>query len=305
LIIKEIKKLNNMTKIIATHHGKFHADDVCAVSALALLIDGPIEVIRTRDTELLAKADFVVDVGGVFDEKKNCFDHHQEEGAGERENGIPYAAFGLVWKTYGEKLCGSLEVAKIIDKDMVSYIDATDNGFGVFFTKFENINVYGFDSLVNAFVSTWKEEDRDLDVAFAELVRFTKALLAREIMRVRAKVEAKDFVEKAYENAEDKRIIVLDGQYPACDFLSRHPEPLYFIRPRIIDNKWSLETVRDDSRSFVNRKDLPKAWSAKKDAEFAEISGVPDAVFCHKNLFLAVANSKDGAIALAKKAIEA
>ena len=294
-----------MTKIIATHNGKFHADDVCAVASLALLIDGPIEVVRTRDPELINKADFVVDVGGIFDPKKQKFDHHQEGGAGERENGIPYAAFGLVWKTYGEKLCGSTYVAQKIDEDMVALLDASDNGFGVFFTEFENVSMYGLDSIVNSFVSTWKEEDRDMDVAFAELVKFVKALLAREIMRVRAKGEAREFVEKAYEDAEDKRIIVLGGQYPARDFLSKHPEPLYFIRPRVIDNKWSVETVRDDSRSFINRKDLPKEWSAKRDGELAEISGVPDAVFCHKNLFLAVADSRDGAIALAKKAVQA
>lgn len=294
-----------MTKIIATHDGKFHADDVCAVAALALLIDGPIEVIRTRDQKLIDNADFVVDVGGVFDAVKQRFDHHQGGGAGERENGIPYAAFGLVWKTYGESLCGSVEVARIIDKDMVSSLDASDNGVGIFLTDFEDVNMYGLDSVVNAFVSTWKEEKRDMDIAFAELVKFVKALLAREIMRVRAKMEAKDFVEKAYEEASDKRLIVLDGQYPARDFLSKHPEPLYFIRPRTIDGKWSVETVRDDSRSFVNRKDFPKAWSAKKDAELSEISGVSDAVFCHKNLFLAVADSKNGAIKLAKIAVEA
>jgi uncharacterized UPF0160 family protein len=294
-----------MTKIIATHDGKFHADDVCAVAALALLIDGPIEVVRTRDPELINKADFVVDVGGIFDPKKQKFDHHQEGGAGERENGIPYAAFGLVWKTYGEKLCGSTYVAQKIDEDMVALLDASDNGFGVFFTEFENVSMYGLDSIVNSFVSTWKEEDRDMDVAFAELVKFVKALLAREIMRVRAKGEAREFVEKAYEDAEDKRIIVLGGQYPARDFLSKYPEPLYFIRPRPSDGKWSVETVRDDSRSFTNRKDLPKEWSAKRDEELAEISGVPDAIFCHKNLFLVVADSLDGAIALAKLAVNA
>jgi uncharacterized UPF0160 family protein len=292
-------------KTIVTHDGKFHADDVCAVAAISLLIDVPIEVVRTRDAELINKGDFVVDVGGVYDVEKNRFDHHQEGGAGERENGIPYASFGLVWKRYGEKLCGNSVVANKIDQDMVSSIDATDNGVSIFSSKIKNVNIYGLDSLVNAFVSTWKEEDRDMDIAFAELVRFTKALIAREIMRVRAKEEAREFVEKAYEEAEDKRIVVLDGQYPSRDFLSQHPEPLYFIRPRVNDGKWSVETVRDDSRSFINRKDLPKAWGAKKDSELAEITGVPDAVFCHKNLFLAVAGSREGAIALAELAVRA
>ena len=291
-------------KIVATHDGKFHADDVCAVSALSLLIDGPIEIVRTRNMELINKADFVVDVGGIFDPEKQRFDHHQANSAGARENGIPYAAFGLVWKTYGEKLCGSEEVAKKIDQDMVANIDASDNGVAIASLEYDNVHLYGLDSVINAFVSTWKEEDRDMDLVFAEMVKFVKALLAREIMRVRAKEEAKDFVEKAYEESEDKRIIVLDGPYPSRDFLSKHPEPLYFIRPRSIDSKWSVETVRDDSRSFVNRKDFPKEWGAKRDQELVLVTGVSDAVFCHKNLFLAVADSKEGAITLAKLAVK-
>lgn len=293
-----------MKKIIATHDGKFHADDVCAVAALALLVDGAIEVVRTRNENTINSADFVVDVGGVFDPKKQRFDHHQEGGAGVRENGIPYAAFGLVWKTYGEELCGSLSVAKIIDKDMVSPLDGSDNGVNLYEPKFENVNPYDLGSVVNAFVSTWKEEDRDMDVAFAELVRFVKALLAREIMRIRAKEEAKDFVEKAYSESEDKRIIILDGPYPARDVLAKYPEPLFFLRPRSVDNQWSIETVRDNPRSFANRKDLPSAWGAKRDEELALVTGVSDAVFCHKNLFLAVANSREGAIKLAKLAVQ-
>jgi len=294
-----------MIKIIATHDGKFHADDVCAVAALALLIDGPIEVIRTRDIEKINKADYVVDVGGVLDEEKQRFDHHQENGAGMRENGIPYASFGLVWKTYGEKLCGSSIVAQKLDQDMVASIDASDNGVTIATLEYKNVNLYGLDSIVNAFVSTWKEDDRDIDIVFAEMVKFVKALLAREIMRMRAKEEAKEFVEKAYKKAKDKRIIILDGPYPARDVLSKYSEPLYFLRPRTEDGKWSVETVRDDSRSFVNRKDFPKAWGAKKDTELAEITGVSDAVFCHRNLFLAVADSMGGAVKLAELAVMA
>lgn len=291
-------------KTVVTHDGKFHADDVCAVAVLSLALDGQIEIIRTRNQELIDKSDYVVDIGGAFDPDVNKFDHHQEGGAGARENGIPYAAFGLVWKTYGEKLCGSFSVAKSIDQEMVAPMDASDNGVDIEVPKFPNISSYGIDSAINAFVSTWKETDRDMNSVFSELVNFAKALIAREIIKERAKEEAYFFVEKAYTEATDKRIIVLDGPYPSRGVLMSYPEPLFFIRPRPNDGKWSIETVRNDPRSFVNRKDLPEAWSGKKDGELAEITGVPDAIFCHRNLFLAVANSKEGAIQLAKLAVE-
>jgi uncharacterized UPF0160 family protein len=48
---------------LATHNGTFHADDVFGVAVLQLLHPGA-ELVRTRDPETIAKADFAVDVGG-------------------------------------------------------------------------------------------------------------------------------------------------------------------------------------------------------------------------------------------------
>ena len=296
-----------MTKTIATHDGKFHADDVCAVAALALLIDGPIEVIRTRDNDKINNADFVVDVGREYNTKKRRFDHHQEEGAGVRENGIPYASFGLVWKAYGEKLCGSKAVAEMIEKEIVQSVDAVDNGVDLVISKFNDIKPFDLGGIVNAFRPTWKEGGENTDIAFAELVRFVKTLLAREIMRMRAKEEVKISVAKAYENSVDKRVIILDTPYSredVVDALYKYPEPLYFLRPVTSGDEWPVVCVRDNPQSFVNRKDLPKNWAGKTGEEFAKISGVPDAIFCHRSLFMAVAGSKDGAVALAKRALD-
>ncbi len=58
-------------------------------------------MIRTRDLEVINKADIVIDVGGEYNADTGRFDHHQRGGAGERENGIPYSSFGLIWQKYG------------------------------------------------------------------------------------------------------------------------------------------------------------------------------------------------------------
>jgi uncharacterized UPF0160 family protein len=101
-----IKKINmsffNKKKILVTHNATFHADDIFATATLSLLLGGKVKVIRTRDEEIIRTGDYVYDVGGEYDASINRFDHHQKGGAGKRENGIPYAAFGLLWKTYGE-----------------------------------------------------------------------------------------------------------------------------------------------------------------------------------------------------------
>ena len=85
-----------MKKII-THSGSFHTDDIFACAALSILLeddDMPLEIIRTRDQEVIKSLDkeegYVVDVGGVYNEEENKFDHHQPGGAGKRPNGIEY-----------------------------------------------------------------------------------------------------------------------------------------------------------------------------------------------------------------------
>ena len=89
--------------MIATHGGSFHTDDAGGIAAVLLIFNK--KVIRTRDPNKLALANILVDVGGEYDPSKDLFDHHQRGGAGARENGVPYASFGLVWKKYGSYIC--------------------------------------------------------------------------------------------------------------------------------------------------------------------------------------------------------
>ena len=61
--------------------------------------------------------------------------------------------------------------------------------------------------------------------------------------------------------------------------------------------------MRKEKNSFGNRKDFPSAWAGLKGKELQAETGVEDAVFCHNKLFLSVAKSKEGAVALAQKAL--
>ena len=65
-----------------------------------------------------------------------------------------------------------------------------------------------------------------------------------------------------------------------------------------------MKAVRNDPKTFVNRKDFPKAWAGFGMKNCENITGVSDAVFCHRGLFIAVAKSKEGAIKLAQIAVE-
>jgi len=286
-------------KILITHDSTFHADDLFSTATLSILNNGNIKVIRTRDTQLIKTADYVYDVGGIYDPSINRFDHHQKGGAGVRENGVPYASFGLVWKTYGEQICGSKEVANLIEEKLVQSIDANDNGINLFDVKGE-VAPYTIQDLLFCFRPSWKEE-QDYDKAFMELVPIAVRIISREIIKTRDELEANNIVNKAYEESNDKRFIILDGHYPWGEVLDQHKEVFYVVS--IKSGLWRVEAVRKEKYSFETRKPFPESWAGKRDGELAEITGVSDAAFCHNGRFLAVARSKEGALKLAEMAL--
>jgi len=142
------------------------------------------------------------------------------------------------------------------------------------------------------------------DINFVKMVVLAKEFLKREITKTQDALEASEAVRHAYESAPDKRLVVCDKAYPFEDELHKYPEPLFVVSPRP-DGSWRLHTVSlSASNFFQNRKDLPAEWAGLRDEEMARISGVPDAMFCHNGRFLAVAKTKEGALALAGKALE-
>ena len=291
--------------VVVTHDSSFHADDVCAVACMSLLYGSRIKVIRSRDPQVLATGDIVLDVGGKNDGVKN-FDHHQEGGAGKRDNGIPYAAFGLIWKRFGKEIAGNEAVEKRFDEVFVQPTDANDNGMSIVTPLISGVTSITFDAFVFASNPTWKEGGSEADryTKFMETVEIFKKIIARELVFLRAEEDARVAVLADYERAEDKRLVVLSKNYPSQDTLIKLPEPLFVVYPRD-GGIWGIRAVRSTLNGFGNRKELPLSWAGKRDQDLVQASGVSDATFAHNARFMAVALSKEGAVALAKKAIEA
>lgn len=294
---------------LITHNADFHADDVFATATLFILLDKEqkeYEVIRTRDEEIIKTGDYVYDVGGIYDPASHRFDHHQAGGSGVRENGIPYAAFGLVWKEFGEKVSGSKEVADAIERKLVMPVDANDSAFLVSQSIVKDVFEYTIADAFHAFIPyTQIRNDENLHAAFLEAVAFAKRILSEEIIKSTEKMGFRDTVISIYNNTVDKRIIVLPNYYPWKEFLTVYPEPVFVITPRE-HGLYQVKAVPDgDPRLFKNRKDFPKTWAGLRDEELAKVSGVPDAVFCHNSLFIAVAKSLEGAQKLAELALNA
>ncbi|MES9914210.1 MAG: MYG1 family protein, partial [Candidatus Sedimenticola sp. 4PFRAG1] len=282
---------------IATHNGIFHADDVFSIAALKKVFPY-FNLVRTRDADTIANANIVVDVGGEYDADKDRFDHHQRDGAGERENGIPYSSFGLIWKKYGLQICdGDQAIANAVDSGLVSTIDAIDCGHveGVA----EGISL---SQTISMFNPTW-EEDNDIDRCFNEAVVFASRLLERFIASATGGVKAKEIVAKAIEKAEDPRVIVLEKFTPwkrTVHALSE--DALYMVYPSQT-GQWRIQTVPVEPGSFENKKSLPASWGGLSDNDLRDRTGIDDAMFCHNGLFIAGAESFESVMKMASLAL--
>lgn len=293
---------------IVTHNAKFHTDDVFGVAALLILYPDA-QIVRTRDPEAIKSGDIVLDVGEVYEPENNRFDHHQAGGAGQRENGVPYASVGLVWKKFGEEICGSSEVAERIDRSIIQSIDAPDNGEDIVTLKFPGIFPFTLGSVVDTFRATWKEEG-DWDALFENCVKWAKGILERVIKIEKDILEGERIVIEAYQQSADKKFVVIDEKYDlgrelVTRVLSGYPDTLYTALYRADHSNWQLVAVRKNNETFDTRKPLPEIWRAKSAAELENITGVKGFSFCHRSGFMCIVSTKEGVIELAKKAIEA
>lgn len=305
-------KIFNKKKIIVTHNGSFHADDIFACATLSIWLKNKNEsfkIIRTRDQEIIKKADYVFDVGGLYDPKINRFDHHQKEGAGTRPNGIPYASSGLAWKNFGLEICGNNEeVWNLIDKKIFMSLDAVDSGVDISIPKFPGVSTYPADQVFLTYSPTWEEVGTNEDPIFIEQVKKASVLLEREIQVTLADYRGREIIFEAYNSSVDKRIIEVKNDFPRYLFqevLSKLAEPIYFIYPSAHSSTWKVEAIRKNMDTFESRKMFPESWRGLLDSDpkLVELTGVLDVNFCHRGGFYMTVGSKEGAIALANKAL--
>ena len=157
----EKKEKINIPDKAATHGGMFHADDV--FSAVFLEMANPnIKIERVfRLPENYNRLAFDIGLGK--------FDHHQMDNE-IRENGVPYAAFGKLWKEYGPHFFNQ-EIVERIDEEFVQQLDLSDN------TGTPNRICESIGSIV----PTW-HENKSMDEAFNEAKNFAYDILTNEIM---------------------------------------------------------------------------------------------------------------------------
>jgi uncharacterized UPF0160 family protein len=316
-------------KTIATHNGSFHADDVFGVGVLMGAFPSHT-LVRTRNKEQIAAADFAVDVGGVWDAATGRFDHHQRgfDGArpatpvdGHYGPGVGFASAGLVWQAHGSDYVQALasrsgwtldneavvEIVRAMDHALVQYIDMVDTGQGEV-----SPGLFGLSSLLAQLNTHWMEEhglSLDTKAAlqetrFREAIAITVKFLDHAISKKVSQLRSADIVRHAPRLLSGRVLHLEEGGMPWSHVVvNEMPEVLLVVYPDSDGSQYQLKTVPVEHDSFVSRLDLPQSWSGLRDEELAAVTGVADSVFCHTNLFIAGAKSLAGALRLAELAL--
>lgn len=294
---------------LCTHSGSFHADDVFSVAVLRSL-QPEARVVRSRDPKVWAQCNILVDVGSEFDPENGRFDHHQADFEAERE-GVRYASSGLVWKYFGmaylEATLGKTFDASTrkavwlaLDRKLVQPLDLADTGQGQPDWGYSTLP-----SLVFAFNATWLDEcDSEGTQRFLWAVHSVQTLLSQVANSAAAEVLAERHVLEAEELSGGKVLVLPQPGLPWREAVLAHkPDALFVVNARSSAD-WGVHVVPKQAGSFAARKNLPAAWGGKNSQELSEITGVQDAVFCHKGLFIACAKSRQSAIRMAEMALE-
>lgn len=205
--IKELKAL--ASNRIITHAGIFHADDVLCAALLDIF-----EVVEYDHLDVIKRVFKVPDnfQGLVFDIGGGEFDHHQSD-ARVRENGVKFAAFGLLWDQFGMDWLLKSNVQEVselawdeFDKNFVQSMDLTDN-FGQ--DRYPNTLSY----LISARAATNPNHlDEEFYQTVVDTIPFLNSAINRAIQNAQKIVKARKLAE------EQRAVVVLDEYIPAICF---------------------------------------------------------------------------------------
>lgn len=297
---------------VVTHPAPHHGDE-CTALAILEIVEGRVDVLRTRNPKQLEEAAAagatLVDVGGVYDPENGRFDHHQKDFSEVRSDDTKYSSAGLLWRKYGADACIALtgctlaqaeEAARLVDKMLIRGIDATDNG--------EHLDGQMSVSLAISVLNPNWDEPAD-DNLFIEACQLAHLVLVRTIKSCVAQVKGRDTVEEAIE-ASEGGIMVLPqfiGGWIQTVLATTNPKgkDLLYGVFRNLQGQWNVQAIPPIGNPQAQRKSLPETWHGLNGAALAEATGVEDAVFCHVGRFICGARSQEGAMKLAQLAVDA
>ena len=307
--------------LIATHDGTFHADETTACAILSYLYPN-CSIIRSRDPEELEKADLIIDVSNINDERH--FDHHSKEFTDCRENGIKYATAGIIWEKYGLELPFSPSAKiienshKTIDVEVMQPVDLNDNGqLTAYVQELAQPQNEREQELVNT-VSEFFQTTPDLPYlvamsnltsrseeeqfkAFLNTVRMLRTLLVNIAVNT---IFNESGIARVIELYQGEEILIMHERLPWTQAVLNHPEAFENCKLAVYpdrNKRWRVQSLpKSKAERFVNRLSAPLAWRGLNDEELDRATGISNTTFVHKSGFTGGAKDYDSNLKLAK-----
>lgn len=284
--------------MLVTHDGTFHADDVLAYVILSsTLILENVTFVRTRDPDIIMRADIAFDVGG------GKYDHHTKDKP-RRKNGMAYSSAGLIWRDFGldylKYTCGGctsiLEILfEIIDNDLITYIDNHDNGEYI-----NDIDPFSLPYMISTFNGLCEDNDTSFMKATEFMRQFFNSYISKKLEEYLDKFDIDDNLESM--KLDDNDYILASDKYFSGMNQYIHDNKLntlFTVYPSDSGDAWYVRAVNTGAGYDV-RYPFPDEWCGEPVDVLKERSGVDSIRFVHPNGFLAVVGTKEDALIVAR-----
>lgn len=289
---------------IVTHDGTFHTDEVFAIALIKKFINSKVEIIRTRNENILeeAKEDkntFVIDVGREYNFYKRNFDHHQRDFDKTWDNeDILFSSCGLVWeflKKRGYLKKFSKFTLNNIEKKLIKKIDAHDNG-------------QCFWSLSNMIKICNRDDNKEED--FNKALDIARIYLDNIFYQENHSDKLHSIFRKDLEKYDNNKIFIssISNNSSFLKHLSQRTNALILIYEQKEDkntSRWYSKAITKQKINNGNKEGIisalaPESWRGLSDEELSLKTGMKGSIFVHKTGYLCVSKNKKTAINMAK-----
>ncbi|KYO01962.1 conserved protein, unknown function [Plasmodium gaboni] len=328
LIYSSFFLYSTMNKVIGTHSGRFHTDEILATVMLKFLPEyKDAKIIRTRDQTKLDTCDIVVDVGGVYDHENKRYDHHQKEFEGtlDDKHTIRLSSAGLIYKHYGREvlrkgfsITDEEKINVLYEKLYTSFIesvDAVDNGIN----QYEGQPKYQINTTiqcrVNRFNPTFLEDDVDENERFMEAAKIVKQEFVHFVtyysdVWYMAKSIVHESILNRFNFHKSGRVIYLQKYCPYSEHLydleqelNIQDEILYCIYSDRYNN-FRCTAISKKNEPFVLRLPFPASFRGLKDEQLQTVSKIPGLTFVHYSGFTSAGENIESLVKLVEASLK-
>ena len=288
---------DDKTLRIATHNGKFHADELLAIAMIKYAVQQALgwneknaikfEIIRTRNPEKIKLADIAVDVGD------GEFDHHST--TNRYPNGVQMSSCGKVLA----EVEGDPQVVNLLNSWTLYAVQSIDNGEKSL--KYTN-NFFNWVGLMNETYSEMKASDYENDKPFYLALEMVEILYKRMHKAAREHILAQGYLQHCQRHFRQQVLELPSSSVPWKYFVAfQVPTIKAILCPDATNGTWTVRWVPKSMGSPDTKLLWPVEWRSEKDACSGNTTLAAKKYefgcnFCHKSLVMANFDSRDHAL---------